>query len=134
MPETLLGFDYGTHKIGVAVGQELTGTANPLTVLNLVKGKPDWEGIRCLIDEWRPQGLVVGLPIGPREEETPMTTAARKFARQLEGRFGLPVHLADERLTSREAWSRIGGIATRDVTRIDSMAAKLILETWFSSL
>jgi putative Holliday junction resolvase len=133
MPEILLGFDYGTHKIGVAVGQELTGTANPLTVLNRVKGKPDWDRIQVLIDEWQPQALVVGLPIGPDEDETPMTKAARKFARQLEGRFALPVHLADERLTSREAWSRIGGIATRDVTRIDSMAAKLILETWFSS-
>ncbi len=133
MPDTLLGFDYGTHKIGVAVGQELTGTATPLTVLGRVQNRPDWEGIARLIDEWQPHALVVGLPIGPDEKETPMTQAARKFARQLEGRFGLPVHLADERLTSREAWSRIGGIATRDVTRIDSMAAKLILETWFSS-
>ncbi|WP_456374676.1 Holliday junction resolvase RuvX [Thiolapillus sp.] len=133
MPETLLGFDYGTHKIGVAVGQTLTGTANPLAVLGRVNGKPDWDSILQLVEEWRPQALVVGLPIGPDEDETPMTRAARKFARQLEGRFHLPVHLADERLTSREAWSRIGGIATRDVTRIDSMAAKLILETWFSS-
>ena len=137
MPEshdqTLLGFDYGTRKIGVAVGQELTGTATPLTVLQQVKQRPDWEGIARLIFEWQPNALVVGLPIGPQENETPMTLAARKFSRQLQGRFGLPVHLADERLTSREAWSRIGGIAMRDVTRIDSMAAKLILETWFSA-
>jgi len=133
MPDTLLGFDFGTHKIGVAVGQQLTGTATPLTVLGRVRNRPDWEGIARLIDEWQPRALVVGLPKGPDEEETTMTRAARKFARQLEGRFHLPVHLADERLTSREAWSRIGGIATRDVTRIDSMAAKLILETWFSS-
>ncbi|WP_293646362.1 Holliday junction resolvase RuvX [Thiolapillus sp.] len=137
MPEprsmTLLGFDYGTRKIGVAVGQELTATATPLTVLHLVKNKPDWDGIADLTEEWQPDALVVGLPIGPEENETPMTVAARKFSRQLHGRFGLPVHLADERLTSREAWSRIGGIAERDVTRIDSMAAKLILETWFSA-
>ncbi|WP_456378347.1 Holliday junction resolvase RuvX [Thiolapillus sp.] len=130
---TLLGFDYGTRKIGVAVGQQLTGTATPLTTLQLVKNKPDWQGIEHLIKEWQPDALVVGLPIGPEEDETPMTTAARKFSRQLEGRFHLPVHLADERLTSREAWSRIGGIAIHDVTRIDSMAAKLILETWFSA-
>jgi len=137
MPElqttTLLGFDYGTGKIGVAVGQQLTGTATPLTTLHLIKNKPDWQGIGRLIKEWQPGALVVGLPIGPEENETPMATAARKFSRQLEGRFHLPVHLADERLTSREAWSRIGGIAIRDVTRIDSMAAKLILETWFSA-
>ncbi len=137
MPEaqtaTLLGFDYGTRKIGVAVGQQLTGTATPLTTLHLVNNKPDWQGIGCLIEEWQPDALVVGLPIGPEENETRMTTTARKFSRQLEGRFRLPVHLADERLTSREAWSRIGGIAIRDVTRIDAMAAKLILETWFSA-
>ncbi len=132
-PLTLLGFDYGTRKIGVAIGQQLTATANPLTVLHLVKNKPDWEGIAQLIAEWQPDALIVGLPIGPDENETPMTIAARKFSRQLQGRFHLPVHLADERLTSREAWSRIGGIAVRDVTRIDSMAAKLILETWFSA-
>ncbi|HID45098.1 MAG TPA: Holliday junction resolvase RuvX [Chromatiaceae bacterium] len=135
MPETgtLLGFDYGTRKIGVAVGQQFTATATPLTVLHLVKNRPDWDGIERLIEEWQPDALVVGLPIGPEEDETPMTRAARKFSRQLKGRFHLPVHLADERLTSREAWSRIGGIAIHDVTRIDSMAAKLILETWFSA-
>jgi putative Holliday junction resolvase len=135
MPETgtLLGFDFGTRKIGVATGQTLTGTATPLTILHLVKNKPDWDGIQRLIAEWQPDALVVGLPIGPDEEDTPMTIAARKFARQLHGRFHLPVHMADERLTSREAWSRIGGIAIHDVTRIDSMAAKLILETWFSA-
>jgi len=137
MPEatamTLLGFDYGTHKTGVAVGQGLTRTATALTTLGRVKNKPDWQRIEQLIQEWQPDALVVGLPIGPDENETPMTIAARKFSRQLAGRFHLPVHLADERLTSREAWSRIGGIAIRDVTVIDSMAAKLILETWFSA-
>ncbi|HDK38541.1 MAG TPA: Holliday junction resolvase RuvX [Thiolapillus brandeum] len=130
---TLLGFDYGTRKIGIAIGQQLTATATPLTTLQLVRNKPDWDSIQSLIDEWQPDALVVGLPIGPDEQDTPMTDAARKFSRQLEGRFHLPVHLADERLTSREAWSRIGGIAIRDVTCIDSMAAKLILETWFSA-
>ena len=131
--DTLLGFDFGTHKIGVATGQQLTGTATPLTILHRVKNKPDWDGIQRLIEEWQPSALVVGLPIGPDEEDTPMTKSARKFARQLHGRFHLPVHMADERLTSREAWSRIGGIAIHDVTRIDAMAAKLILETWFSA-
>ncbi len=131
--DTLLGFDFGTHKIGVATGQQLTGTATPLTILHRVKNKPDWDGIQRLIEEWQPGALVVGLPIGPDEEDTPMTKSARKFARQLHGRFHLPVHMADERLTSREAWSRIGGIAIHDVTRIDAMAAKLILETWFSA-
>ena len=131
MPEaTLLGFDYGSHKIGVAVGQPLTGTATPLTTLQPVKNRPDWEAIARLIDEWRPDALVVGLPVKLDDTPSEMQDAARRFARQLEGRFHLPVHLADERLTSREAWSRLGGRAMKDITRIDAMAAKLILETW----
>lgn len=134
MPETtLLGFDYGTRKIGVAVGQSLTGTATPLTTLHLVGNQPDWQSIERLIDEWKPDALVVGLPPGVEGEAAEMKLLAQRFARRLGGRFGLPVHMADEHLTSREAWSRIGGRAMKDVTRIDAMAAKLILETWLCS-
>lgn len=130
--QTLLGFDYGTRKIGVAVGQTLTGTATPLTTLHLVQNRPDWNSIERLIDEWRPDALVVGLPFQMDDTPAEMNRKALRFARQLEGRFHLPVHMADERLTSREAWSRIGGKAIHDLTRIDAMAAKLILETWLS--
>ncbi len=131
MPEaTLLGFDYGTHKIGVAVGQTLTGTATPLTTLKRVAGKPDWARIGALIEEWRPTALVVGLPFQTDDAPSDMYQPAQRFARQLHGRFGLPVHMADERLTSREAWRRVGGRAQRDPTVIDALAAKLILETW----
>ena len=130
--QTLLGFDYGTRKIGVAVGQALTGTATPLTTLRLVKNKPDWEGIARLVEEWQPDALVVGLPFEMDDSPAEVHDQARRFARQLEGRFHLPVHLADERLTSREAWSRLGGRAMKDLGSIDAMAAKLILETWFN--
>jgi putative Holliday junction resolvase len=135
MPEgrgdrTLLGFDFGTHKIGVAVGQTLTGTATPLTTLSAVKRQPDWDAITRLIAEWRPDALVVGLPMEMTDNEADNAPRAKKFARQLEGRYHLPVHLADERLTSREAWTRLGRAAHKDVTRVDAMAAKLILETW----
>lgn len=135
MPEgganrTLLGFDFGTHKIGVAVGQTLTGTATPLTTLSAVQHKPDWERIGQLIAEWRPDALVVGLPMEMTDREADNAPRAKKFARQLEGRYHLPVYLADERLTSREAWNRLGRAAHKDVTRVDAMAAKLILETW----
>ncbi len=131
-PATLLGFDYGTRKIGVAVGQSLTGTATPLTTLRQVRNQPDWNAIQDLITEWQPEALVVGLPFQMDDTPAEMNRKALRFARQLEGRFHLPVHMADERLTSREAWSRIGGKAIRDVGQIDAMAAKLILETWFS--
>lgn len=128
-PGTLLGFDYGTAKIGIAVGQTLTATATPLTTLRWVRQRPDWEAIGHLIETWKPEALVVGLPYNMEDEETEIAPLARRFARQLEGRFRLPVHLIDERLTSRDAASRF----TRKPKRIeeyDAVAAKLILETW----
>ncbi|MET0044659.1 MAG: Holliday junction resolvase RuvX, partial [Candidatus Thiodiazotropha sp. 6PLUC3] len=74
--DTLLGFDFGTRKIGVAVGQSLTGTATPLETLELVNHKPDWERIKQLIDEWQPQALVVGLPLDVDDSETDATQPA----------------------------------------------------------
>ena len=130
---TLLGFDYGSHKIGVAVGQTLTQSANPLTTLGNTRGKPDWPQIGRLIREWEPLALVVGHPFEMTDREANNAAPAKKFARQLHGRFHLPVHLVDERLTTREAWADLGAEAARDVTRVDSYAAKLILETWLRS-
>lgn len=127
-----LGFDYGTHKIGVAVGQSLTATATPLQTLGTVNGRPDWQRIARLLEEWRPDVLVVGHPFEMSDREADNAEGAKRFARQLHGRFHLPVHMADERLTSREAWARLGREAGRDPTRVDSYAAKLILETWFN--
>lgn len=129
---TLLGFDFGPRKIGVAVGQTITGSASPLTTLRAIRNKPDWEGIGKLLASWQPEALVVGLPFNMDDSEAECAEPAKRFARQLEGRFGLPVHLVDERLTSREARSRLGKKASsREV--VDAMAAKLILETWLSA-
>ena len=128
----LLGFDYGTHKIGVAVGQPLTRTATPLETLGLVNKKPDWQRIARLLEEWQPEALVVGHPFEMTDREANNAAGAKRFARQLNGRFRLPVHLADERLTSREAWSQLGDTAAADPTRVDAYAAKLILETWLN--
>ena len=128
---TLLGFDYGTRKIGVAVGQTLTGTATPLETLRLVKHQPNWGRIGELIEEWRPEALVVGLPLDQNDAETDATRPAIRFSHQLEGRFRLKVHLADERFTSFEARERLGHkIKRRD--DYDAVAAKLILETWLN--
>ncbi|MGD2117071.1 MAG: Holliday junction resolvase RuvX [Chromatiales bacterium] len=129
---TALGFDFGTHKIGIAVGQSVTGTATPLTTLSYVKQKPDWQGISALIEEWKPATLVVGLPYQMDDQEAELATRAKRFARQLEGRYRLPVEMVDERLTSIEAAHAVGKKAAKDVTLIDSMAAKLILETWLN--
>jgi putative Holliday junction resolvase len=128
---TLLGFDYGTRKIGVAVGQTVTGTASALKTLLSVKNRPDWERIGQLIEEWKPDALIVGLPLNLDDSETDATIPALRFSRQLEGRFHLKVHLADERFTSAEARDRLGQ-KVKEFGKYDAMAAKLILETWLS--
>ncbi|WP_316367958.1 Holliday junction resolvase RuvX [Candidatus Thiodiazotropha sp. CDECU1] len=130
---TLLGFDYGSRKIGVAVGQTVTGTATALETLHLVNHRPDWERIESLINEWRPQALVVGLPLDVDDSETDATQPALRFSRQLEGRFHIKVYLADERFSSFEARDRLGHKAKR-LEDYDAVAAKLILETWLNEL
>ena len=128
---TLLGFDYGTAKIGVAVGQTLTGTATPLETLRAVRNKPDWQNIERLIETWQPEALVVGLPFQMDDKESEIADRAKRFSRQLSGRFGLQVHLVDERLTSREACNQAGKHVKR-IEQLDAIAATLILETWLS--
>jgi putative Holliday junction resolvase len=127
---TLLGFDYGERKIGVAVGETQTRTASPLATLPAIRQRPDWERIGDLIAEWQPAALIVGHPFEMTDREAEVATRAKRFARQLTGRFHLPVHLIDERLTTREAWDRLGRSAHRDPRRVDAVAAQLILETW----
>lgn len=128
---TWLGFDFGTRRIGVAVGQTVTATATPLGTLATAGRRPDWERIGALIRDWRPEGLVVGLPFNMDDTEAEVAPRARRFARQLEGRFRLPVHLVDERLTSLEAQRRLAAHGRRGGD-VDAEAAKLILETWLS--
>lgn len=128
---TLLGFDYGPAKIGVAVGQTLTGTASPLTTLRAVRQKPNWDEITKLIESWQPETLIVGLPYNMDDTEADIAVRARRFARQLEGRYHLPVHLVDERLTSIEAKRELGR-RPKKIEELDAVAAKLILETWLS--
>ncbi|NIV37284.1 MAG: Holliday junction resolvase RuvX, partial [Anaerolineae bacterium] len=106
MPEaqTILAFDYGTQRIGVAVGQTVTATARGLTTLqNKNHNLPDWQAIAALLAEWQPALCVVGLPLQMDGGEQEMTRFARRFANQLHGRFGLPVDTMDERLSSYEA-------------------------------
>ena len=123
--ETLLCFDYGERHIGVAVGQTITATATPLEIIGPRNNKPDWNRISALIEQWQPNALVVGIPVMLDDSRQAMTDAAERFARQLEGRYQLPVHHADERLSSYEARRRI-----KDVKNLDAVAAQIILEGW----
>ncbi|HHC71361.1 MAG TPA: Holliday junction resolvase RuvX [Thiotrichales bacterium] len=133
---TLLGFDFGLRRIGVAVGQELTGTATDLETLPAREGQPDWERVGRLIEQWQPDALVVGVPYHMDGSEHPLTHAARRFARRLHGRFGLPVFELDERLSSWEAEAVVReqrACGRRGRSRkgdLDRLAARIILENW----
>lgn len=127
---TVIGFDFGSYWIGIAVGQTLTRQATPLPAVR----NNDWEAIARLIDEWRPQQLVVGLPLSMNGEDQEMTARAKRFGRQLQGRFGIATCMMDERLTTREAY-QIAMDKGRHYskTQIDSLAAALITESWLQN-
>lgn len=130
---TILGFDFGTKSIGVAVGQEVTGTAAPLEALKARDGIPDWDLIAKLIEHWQPQMAVVGLPLNMDGTEQQLTHLSRKFANRLNGRFGLKVETCDERLTTADAKARLfelGGYKKLEKGKIDSVSACLIVESW----
>ncbi|SQE31996.1 Putative Holliday junction resolvase [Mannheimia haemolytica] len=105
--KTVIAFDFGTNSIGCAVGQSITGTAQGLTTFKAQDGIPNWEEIGKLLQDWKPDMLVVGLPLNMDGTEQPLTQRARKFANRLNGRFNLPVELQDERLTTVEAKAEI---------------------------
>lgn len=133
MSTSVLGFDFGTQKIGVASGQSLTGTGSPLPALRCRDQAPDWAAIEALIREWQPDALVVGLPLNMDDSESPLSQQARRFARRLNGRFGKPVWMVDERLSTRDARERMGDQYRGGADpRVDSLAAALIIETYFS--
>ena len=131
---TVLAFDFGTIRIGVAVGESLIGLAHPLADIAAGQTEPRFAAIAKLIDEWKPQHLVVGLPLATDGAPHESTRRARRFARQLEGRFGLPVTLVDERYTSVEAEAALREAGARKAIRakrFDSAAAQLILQQYF---
>lgn len=128
-----LGFDFGYKRLGVAIGQGITQSARPLKTLSAKLGVPDWGEIGKIIHQWRPRGLIVGLPTRIDDSEQYTTGAAKRFAEQLQQRFSLPVHLVDERLTTIEARSQLfakGGYRKIEKSQIDSFAACIILEQW----
>lgn len=126
-----LGFDYGRSRIGVAVGQRLTGIANGLTTLAANHGQPDWSQVEKLIAEWRPSALIVGMPRNMNGSEHELSAEVKKFANRLHGRFGLPVYEVDERLSSAEAARAYSGKLNRNNKAVlDKIAAQLILQTW----
>ena len=135
--DSILGFDFGSRLIGVAIGNRLSGVRALTTVSNGGNG-PDWAHLDALVADWRPPMLVVGLPLTLEGGEQPTSSAAREFAAMLEERYGMPVRLVDERHTSSEAAQRFaarraqGNARRKDAAAIDAIAAEIILETWFT--
>lgn len=131
---TVLAFDFGTKRIGVAVGESLLGLAHPLAGIAEEATEPRFAAIARIIDEWKPRHLVVGLPLATDGAHHEPTRRAQRFARQLEGRFGLPVSLVDERYTSVEAEAEMRDAGAHKAIRekrVDSAAAQLILQQYF---
>jgi putative Holliday junction resolvase len=133
---TVLAFDFGEKRIGVATGETLLSSAHPLTVIHASSNDERFAAIGKLVDEWRPERLVVGLPTHADGTPHEMTRLASKFGERLARRFALPVSFADERLTSRDAESRLretGRDARGAKAVVDAVAAQLILQTWFEN-
>ncbi|WP_016256372.1 Holliday junction resolvase RuvX [Yersinia pestis] len=131
---TIIAFDFGTKSIGVAIGQEVTGTARTLTAFKAQDGTPDWQQVEKLLKEWQPNLVVVGLPLNMDGTEQPLTARARRFANRLHGRFGVQVALQDERLSTVEARANLfdrGGYRALDKGSVDAASAVIILESWF---
>lgn len=134
---TVLAFDFGTKRIGVAVGDFETRLAHPLAAIAAVENRARFAAIGQLVAEWRPVRLVVGVPVHADGTEHPVGRLARRFAQRLHGRFGLRAELVDERLTSREAEGLLraaGARGARLKAGLDSVAAQRILESYFAGV
>lgn len=134
---TMLAFDVGARRTGVAVGNSLSGSARPVGILDVYDAGPDWPAVDAWMREWMPNGLVVGNPLTQDGENQPARDRAMHFARSLQQRYGKPVSLMDERNTSIEAAQRFAESRARGESKrhqadqLDAWAAVIILERWF---
>ena len=133
---TLIGFDFGERRIGVAVGETSTRIANPLGAIDEPANEPRFQAIGRIVDEWQPAGFVVGRPRHSDGSEHAIAKLAEKFARRLEARYHLPVEFVDETLTSAIAESQLRETRTRPGRKsdVDALAAAIILQSFLDSL
>jgi putative holliday junction resolvase len=134
---TVLAFDFGEKRIGVATGETMLKVAHPLITINAEENEAKFVQIGALIHEWRPALLVVGLPRHMDGEPHALTQLSKKFAQRLEGRFNLPVMMIDERLSSVEAAQNLNEAGVKGINQkamLDAVAAQTILQTYFDQL
>ena len=134
----VIGFDYGTKRIGVAVGHQSLGSARGLGIVRVIDGTPDSQQVRNLVDEWQPGQFVVGIPVRSDGSTGPLNREIDRFGEWLNRTFDLPVSYVDERLSSEEASHRMKSRRTSSTAREKSelrnqIAAQIILETYFAS-
>ena len=129
----LIAFDFGLRQIGLATGNTISSIASELATISAKQGKPSWQEIETFIKEWKPDLCLVGLPLNMDGTESELSAKARKFARQIEGRFGLKIEMVDERLSSFEAKGQAKETGHRGdykTAPIDALAAKILVEQW----
>jgi len=134
-PRILLAFDFGTKRIGVAVGQTITQSARPLDTIQAKDGEPNWSAVEKVVGKWLPDALVVGIPLNMDGTEQAVTHLAREFAEALREHFDVPVYEIDERLTTKDAREQLfnsGGYKALQGGQVDQVAAQLILQNWFA--
>jgi putative Holliday junction resolvase len=134
--ETVIAIDFGLRNLGIAVGNTVSNTARPLTVMRARDGKPDWEALTSLLAEWQPDRVLVGHPLNMDGTESEMGLRAKKFSRQVEGRLNITVTMVDERLSSREAKAlarEAGHPGDFSNEPVDDQAAAIILTTWLNT-
>jgi putative Holliday junction resolvase len=134
--KTLLGFDFGKKYIGVAVGQQLTGSATPLGSIKAKDGIPNWDNLKQYVNEWQPDIIVVGLPLNMDGSEQQLTHDARKFGNRVSNECNIQVVFQDERLTTADAKERLfaqGGYRNLKKDNIDALSAVLIIESYFEN-
>lgn len=133
LPVAALAFDYGTQRIGVAFGQSISATAKAVAVLKAKDGVPNWDQVGGLLDEWKPDCCVIGLPYNLDGSDSELLTRAIKFANRLTDRFQIICYGMDERLSSKAAIEQImENEKNKKITSIDDIAAQIILESWFN--
>ncbi|OAL78725.1 Holliday junction resolvase RuvX [Acinetobacter sp. SFA] len=133
-PQTIMAFDFGTQKMGMAVGQSLIASTNPLALFPMKDGIPNWDELLKIIKSHQPGLFLVGLPLNMDDSESELSTRARKFARRLRHQTNIETWMVDERLTTREARDELDHYQAQGRGKklsADSIAAALLIESWY---
>lgn len=133
-PNTIMAFDFGTQKMGMAVGQSLIESANPLPLFPMKDGIPNWDELLKIVKSHQPGLFLVGLPLNMDDSESELSTRARKFARRLRHQTNIKTLMVDERLTTREARDELDHYQAQGRGKklsADSIAAALLIESWY---